>query len=526
MQEPILQAGEQLIRLLDYQDEENRQLIKKGLALYRQGYVYNLKELEHYTGVVVHDEQEQMVLLNLNDLSKSECGCNAPFFCTHRLAGFFYAYSMKGLVGHLLDQWKQLSSPLDAFRVQRGLTTKEAPVPSSIKEWLRLFEERYDHFSSARLAQSTSVYQGLYDSFFKGFKKEAPAHSPYRELFVIHAGLAACMKLCDELRSKPLSKHSFNTFVRPPLSQILYDVEQCVHSISQTTMPFSADRLLDETREQVRRLLFYSSFLQYERIDLYRTIWSQLLKRPKWLMQEKQMLQEEEHFPLERDAALAHLLVLEKRDEQAVAVVQQADPAIFPYTFKWAKEHIYYKDEQQARLWIIYIQEKMKPYIQTMPSYQASRTIVSMLLSLFEDYSELGGDQTVYEEAMRGILPYSFVEYSHHLYEQRHFKAWLELQAAFRYDMLEYDRSMLKEIERENPNWLLPVYHQSVQQLIDKKTRSSYEEAVHHLIELKRLYKKLGYEGAFTAYMKQLIQSTKRLRALQEALQKGKLTHD
>ena len=139
MKEAILQAGEDLIRLLDYQDEDVRKLVKKGLTLYRQGYVYNLKELEHYTGVVVYDEQEQMVLLNLNDLSGSECDCQHPSFCAHRLAGFFYAYATKGLVGNLLDKWKQqslssqITSSLDAFRLQKSAAPQRRHPPILFK---------------------------------------------------------------------------------------------------------------------------------------------------------------------------------------------------------------------------------------------------------------------------------------------------------------------------------------------------------------------------------------------------------
>lgn len=529
MKAAILQAGEDLIRLLDYQDEDVRKLIKKGLSLYRQGYVYNLKELEHYVGVVVYDEQEQMVLLHLTDLSSSECGCGHPSFCAHRLAGFFYAYAIKGLVGNLLDKWKQqslsgqITSSLDAFRVKKSPAEKNS---YSVQEWLPFFEQRYEQFAKIKLARNTSFYTELYEGFFKGLTKEAPSPSPYRELFIIHAGLAAFRKICDGLNKTPLSKQAFNTFVRTPLSQLLYDIEQRIYAISQTSLPFWADDLLYETMGQIRTLLFYSSTLQYERIELYRTIWSHLLKRPKWLEEEKLTLQEIHGFQLECDVALSHLLVLEKRDDQAVAVVHQSSEAIFPYTFKWAKDHISHKNEQQARIWITYMNKQMKAYLQTLPSYQGSRAMVSMLLSLFESYGDLCRDQTIYTDALRQLLPYSFVEYSQYLYEQRELQAWLELQAAFRYDILEYDRSILKDIESENPRWLLPVYHQSIQQLIEQKTRSSYEEAVEHLKELKRLYKKLQNEQDFTLYIQQLVQSTKRLRALQEALKKGQLVHD
>jgi hypothetical protein len=532
VKEAILQAGDAFIQLLNDQDDSVRKKIQKGLSLYRQGYVYNLKELEHYVGVVVQDKHEWMVLLNLQDLSKSECDCGDPDFCPHRIAGFFYAYAASGRVGDLLDKWKQqsaslqMASSLGVFRPKKEAGTNRNDHSYSVSEWLDLFEDHYERFTQAKLVRSISIYTELYEHYFLSLTKEAPSLSPYRELFIIHAGLFTLMKICDGMNTQKLSKQTFNTFVRTPLSQLVYDVEQHVYRLAQTSMPFSADTLLYETMKQIRTLLFYTSVLPYERINLYRTLWTHLFKRPKWIKEEKQHLEHVHDFQLERDVALAHLLVLEKQDEKAVAFVKQADRSIFPYVLKWAKDHIYYKDEQRAKIWLLYIKDRMSSYIRTLPSYQGSRTFVSMLLSLFESYSELCGDKTVYIDALRTLLPYSFVEYSRYLYEQKQFQSWLELQAAFRYDILEYDQSMLKEIETENPKWLLPIYHQSIQQSIEKKTRSSYEEAVQHLKDLRKLYQNLQNEQTFTSYLQQLIQSTKRLRAFQEALKKGGFIHD
>ncbi|MFC3886455.1 hypothetical protein ACFOU2_24365 [Bacillus songklensis] len=532
MKEAILQAGDALIQLLDYQDDTVRKRIQKGLSLYRQGYVYNLKELQHYAGVVVHDEREWMVLLNLQDLSKSECDCGDSDFCPHRLAGFFYAYAASGRVGDLLEKWKQqsaslqMASSLAAFRPKKEMSINRTDHSYSLNEWQDLLEDRYGRFTQAKLVRSTSIYAELYEQYFLSLTKEAPSLSPYRELFMIHAGLLTFMKMCDVMSTQKLSKQTFNAFVRTPLSQLIYEIEQNVYKAAQTSMPFSADTLLYETMKQIRMVLFYTSALPYERIDLYRTLWTHLFKRPKWIKEEKQYLENVHGFQLERDVVFAHLLVLEKQDEKAVAFLKQADLSIFPYVFKWAKDHIYYKDEQRANIWLLYIKERMAPYIRTLPSYQGSRAFVSMLLSLFESYSELCRDKAVYTDALRSLLPYSFVEYSQYLYEQKQFQSWLELQAAFRYDILEYDRSILKDIEAKNPKWLLPIYHQSIQQSIEKKTRSSYEEAVQHLKELQRLYKNLQNEQVFTSYLQQLTQSTKRLRAFQEALKKGGFAHD
>lgn len=82
---------------------------------------------------------------------------------------------------------------------------------------------------------------------------------------------------------------------------------------------------------------------------------------------------------------------------------------------------------------------------------------------------------------------------------------------------------MLKEIAASDPEALIPAYHREVAFFIDQKNRSSYKEAARYLKKLRTLYKKAKKQKVWERYIQLLSSHYKRLRALQEELQKGKL---
>ena len=81
----------------------------------------------------------------------------------------------------------------------------------------------------------------------------------------------------------------------------------------------------------------------------------------------------------------------------------------------------------------------------------------------------------------------------------------------------------MKEIQKEQPEVLLPILHLQVVNLIAAKNRSSYREAVRYLKKLRTIYKKAKQVDVWESYIHFISEENKRLRAFQEELKKGKL---
>jgi uncharacterized Zn finger protein len=102
------------------------------------------------------------------------------------------------------------------------------------------------------------------------------------------------------------------------------------------------------------------------------------------------------------------------------------------------------------------------------------------------------------------------------------YERWVELQVIMGYSPELIQRKDLKEVISLNKESVLPIYHQTIDRLINERTRKSYQSAIKHLKTLRSLYFDLGEEDRFTKYINQIASVYGRLRAFQEELRKGK----
>ena len=87
-------------------------------------------------------------------------------------------------------------------------------------------------------------------------------------------------------------------------------------------------------------------------------------------------------------------------------------------------------------------------------------------------------------------------------------------------------RDRVKVIEKEKPEVLLGMLHQSALNEINQKNRSSYKAAVRHLKKLRTLYKKIKRVDDWQYFLDNLMEKTKRLRAFHEECRRSKLIEE
>jgi hypothetical protein len=86
-----------------------------------------------------------------------------------------------------------------------------------------------------------------------------------------------------------------------------------------------------------------------------------------------------------------------------------------------------------------------------------------------------------------------------------------------------YQIQVAKAAEEHYPDEAIRLYKSVVQKLIDGRGRENYQQAVDHLTHIKQLYQKQRRESEWQAYVTNLRNSNKSLRALKEELDKRKL---
>ena len=81
----------------------------------------------------------------------------------------------------------------------------------------------------------------------------------------------------------------------------------------------------------------------------------------------------------------------------------------------------------------------------------------------------------------------------------------------------------LKEVVEEAPAVVLPLYHFYAMEEIKQKSRLHYKQAVRIWKKMKTAAKKAGKMNFWEEYIASIRNQYKRLRALQEELEKGNL---
>lgn len=79
-------------------------------------------------------------------------------------------------------------------------------------------------------------------------------------------------------------------------------------------------------------------------------------------------------------------------------------------------------------------------------------------------------------------------------------------------------KDCLRKMEERDPQLLLPVYHQFIVRLIERKTRSHYEEAIRYIKKLQKMYQAIDKLDIFQQYLHQLMKKYQSYRALIQEL--------
>ncbi|MFY4775190.1 SWIM zinc finger family protein [Metabacillus sp. RGM 3146] len=519
----VLFAAGQLQKILSPNDEDHRNLVKKGMILYRQGSVFNVKSSPSIVTAKVQDVTPVSCELDLDFIQTSTCSCPNDGLCRHLLALFLYIYARVERVGTFLDTWNsgKSSNVLAHFHAAKKVKVDDA----SLDSWYEFFDSEYQEYRSSNNLQTAA---GHYEVYFDRLVRKSPVKMEIKRFFIIHAALATALRILDLLNEKKTSQQ-MQYLAGAYINSLGKRISTELNEMKRYAMPFALDPLLDASVERFRELLFHSKEMPFERFSLYRNLWTALLNREKWINQERAYLQDrlktEDLFGPECRLALAHLDFLQRNDESMSSFIEETGAEVYAFTFDWIGELANRKQWKRLSQWLDYIYTHAGEFFSSKLPFEEKRSAASFLLSVLQEYSIQTKEEDAYEKGCRVMLPYSYAEYSYFLAFRKQFKTWAELQMLIGFSIDEVDKETLKAAEKEAPESLLPLYHQFVRVEIGQKNREGYKKAVRKLKKVKKLYEKLKVKEDWEDYLEKLLQEHKRLRAFREELVKGKLIH-
>ncbi|PLS17777.1 hypothetical protein CVD28_08730 [Bacillus sp. M6-12] len=524
--------GEQLAKELNPKAGEQVAAVQRGVMLYRQELVYEKTETPDFVRATVQDVTPVKVELDLTFPLNSSCTCNRISFCRHKLAVFFSAYAAVGSVSEWVQNWKEQQqgqtnrNPLQLQRARDLLNrTKKQPLVKSYKAWIQFIDETFTENITANKELPSYALPEKWRTYTQRLRAEAPIEREWKVLYDFITSFRTFLLLADLLEESRKSPAAFRYF-HSLITDLTDDLHSIIQQLSRQARPFAFDDFFEGIKGDTHRLLSVSSILEYESTDLYRAIWGSLLKNPKWRKDELASLEdtiERESQALTVQIAYIHLLLLNNRSSELPRMLQELGAEACPYLFYWIKLET--DSDVRAVPFIEFLVQHIRPFLQQLGNYYECTDFVRTFSGPVNAFCLKNNRNDLLEKFYREALPYSYWSYATYLFEEEQYKKWVDLHVYAGISLDSIGTEAVKVITAANPELVLPLYFHAVEQQIGLKNRSAYRQAVRYLKKMRTVYKKLKQEEFFTDYVGDLAESTKRLRAFQEELQRGKLIH-
>jgi hypothetical protein len=525
--------AEELGRLLDPRDERDMVVVRAGLSLYRQEMVTVKESSSNSITAVVQDVVPHNVVLDLLLWPASTCSCesesdsDSDLICKHKLAVFFQSYSAIDSVNDWVIDWKNNRSKVEIpVRPANAVLKKAKDLDQSYEAWKTFTEEVFTETIEANIHSQPYILEDHIQTYFKKLNKKKPKAYNWGYLYqfmVYFFSMNLTIKLLEQNQQTipTRSTKALHTFT----DDLSGELHTLIHKLNAGSRPFSFDSFINDLVLDTNVLLEGGSLFEYEKIDVYRALWSHLFTKPALRKQEVERLSQKraDNESTAYLIASIHLFILNHQDDEAVLLLKRLSSRDCPYLFYWIREFSDTGTYPRALPFIEWFLLHVNHYIDSINHYYQASDFVRTFTRPITICCEQLKRMDLLEKFYRESLPYSYWNYSSFLFNQAQYKRWVDMLIYSNVSIDGVGQDMIKAVTAQNPELLLPLYHHAVQYTISQKNRSAYKTAVRYLKKMRTIYKKIKKDAIFNDYMSYIVQSTKRLRAFQEELQRGKL---
>jgi hypothetical protein len=306
---------------------------------------------------------------------------------------------------------------------------------------------------------------------------------------------------------------------------LIDDTEELVDKLNVHALPFAFDAFIEKLKNDTPVLISEEFILEFEPTHLYVILWTRLFKKKTWHEEELSRLQQQKPKSVPIIIATAHQNFMLREDEEALRTLHKLEDDATPFMLFWLEKLTSAKEWKRMGNYVDTFSAMVKNYIRTLHDHYARMDFTRIAIRTVGSFAIENKKYDVYEKVLIQTLPYSYRHYDEFLFDLGWYEKWSDLQAYIGYDIGSIPSDKIKILQKEHPEILLPLYHQSIQQHIGMKNRGNYREAVRQLKKLRTLYKKLKRQDDFQQFLDILLERTKRLRAFHQECERGKLIH-
>lgn len=513
-----LQAyAEKLQTYLDPTSDTHQKLVQKGLLLYRQQLVSKKNFSSPIFTAKVQDVTPVQVMLDLENPENNHCSCPQEGICRHQMALFFSVYNQIGSVFDWVQEWKKNDSTFAVLKnMKRGsdLLEEQTSAPLTGHDaWINRFKKSFHNID----IPNEYVFEERLKSVYYRLIEFSPVErewKPLYQLFVAYYSIKAANEL--SINRNFQTQESFFSFM-------MQEVEDALKKLSISVQPFAFDPYIAFLRNDCTALLTLNTYHSSEMVELYMILWSHLFKQTIWRKLELERLESDSDQNDRILLARIHLAILCGKDEIALQTLKGLNRNIIYFSQYWFQHLQSQKAYSRLSKYITAMIPFISDYLSTLESNFDRYAFMRMFFRTVDDSALSDHNPVLMEKIYMKFLPYSYTQYNEYLIIKQKYRSWVELQHLTGKDIDSIDKLKLETVAKADPQLAMPLYHDSIENLLENRNRDAYKKSVKYLKKLRVLYKKQKKMQMWESYFNDLLLKTKRLRAFHEECRRGKL---
>ena len=491
---------------------DDEELVRRAAFFVRNGAVSitNYYPQEHRVDFTIRDVTNIEVNYHITkDTFHCPCPIHKP--CRHIVAAVFYLYQQNDSLSTWISDWRS-----QADQVQLTMLKDER----SPRSWDIIVENFFRKFIGNYPPTSFYLLEFAIHDLKSQIRKSRPFEREWQPIFDVYVELSILIKSWSFI--EPLAQSNMRNRILHFLNDYLDELNEHLTQLSSKPRMFAADPFYEEIMAQVHHFYFNMKNLVHFRKQVYLSFWDALVTDKPTRIKEVKYLEALETVEdgVSLNMVLPYFyLTLSMTEELLLAAEHMDRNELLEWVEVCEKALQGGKKELATNL-----ARKLLPHV----SYylnevieNPSRVILIRRLELLFDTVQLQPEEL--EKIYQSFGMYGLQSYSNLLIKEKRYHDWTALHQSAN-SSLEYAEACgLSVIKEEAPDVLLPLYHHYAMRFIQEKNRYSYKQAVRIWKKMKQVAKKSNDTEYWNAYVENVREKYRRLRALQQEIEKGNL---
>lgn len=507
----IINKLDEYEQLLHPSSSEDEELIRRAVFAVRNKSIlfesYIPFSMTLYTKV--QDVRAAEIVINFRKASIS-CTCSKKGTCRHQVAVLLALFQYFGSVQDWSSNWRAKKS------VQLHTLAEER----SPESWQRMVDEVLGHILHDDRRIEGFLVPSLAETARTKLRRHMPFEREWQPLFKLYTELAILDRIWTHLihTNSPIQSDYFEYYA----ARSFETIKDYMEELQSGPRLFATDPFYVAIQQSVRALLVIEQGVPQLRLAAYLNFWLRLFTSPAQISEELAALHDlsATTTDINIDVVKTAFTILQK-DEQAfhdcLQLVNAASIDTFIAISKFAME-------LDATIYTEQILKALIPYLPDFIQHHLSPMQRQQMTWVLDDlYSNLMLSEDEELQLYSAYGKYGVQPFSDYLIKNERYSDWAALHQLYPSSIAYLDRCGLKTVLANAPETTLPLYHHYAMEEIRQKSRLNYKQAVRIWRTMKSAAKKAGKMTFWEDYIQTIRLQYKRLRALQEEIDKSNL---